>query len=150
MSATMTVGQVLKAKGYGFHGIGPDATAYHALELMEEKNVGALLVVEDGALLGVFSERDYARKVVLKGRSSKTTTVRNIMSGPPIAVKPDLSLKDCMVLMTRNRVRHLPVLNNDVIMGVISIGDAVNAIISEQESTIEELEEYIAGTGYRA
>jgi CBS domain-containing protein len=150
MSATMTVGQVLKAKGYGFHGIGPDATAYHALELMEEKNVGALLVVEDGALLGVFSERDYARKVILKGRSSKTTTVRDIMSGPPIAVKPDLSLKDCMVLMTRNRVRHLPVTNNDVIMGVISIGDAVNALISEQESTIEELEEYIAGTGYRA
>jgi CBS domain-containing protein len=150
MSTTMTAGQVLKAKGYGFHGIGPDATAYHALKLMEEKNVGALLVVEGGALLGVFSERDYARKVILRGRSSKTTTVRDIMSGPPIAVMPDLSLQDCMVLMTRNRVRHLPVMNNDVIMGVISIGDAVNAIISEQESTIEELEEYIAGTGYRA
>ena len=149
MSTTMTAGQVLKIKGHGFHGIGPDATAYQALKLMEEKNVGALLVVEDGALLGVFSERDYARKVILKGRSSKTTTVRDIMSGPPIAVKPDLSLKDCMVLMTRNRVRHLPVLSNDVIMGVISIGDAVNAIISEQESTIEELEEYIAGTGYQ-
>jgi CBS domain-containing protein len=146
----MTAGQVLKIKGHGFHGIGPDATAFHALELMEEKNVGALLVVEGGALLGVFSERDYARKVVLKGRSSKTTTVRDIMSSTPIAVKPDLSLQECMVLMTRNRVRHLPVVNNDVIMGVISIGDAVNAIISEQESTIEELEEYIAGTGYRA
>lgn len=150
MSTTMTVGQVLKVKGYGFHGIGPDATAYHALALMEEKNVGALLVVESGVLLGVFSERDYARKVILKGRSSKTTTVRDIMSGPPIAVKPDLSLTDCMVLMTRNRVRHLPVINDEVILGVISIGDAVNAIISEQESTIEELEEYIAGTGYRA
>lgn len=150
MSTTMTAGQVVKIKGHGFHGIGPDATAYHALEVMEEKNVGALLVVEDGALLGVFSERDYARKVVLKGRSSKTTTVRDIMSGTPIAVKPDVSLQECMVLMTRNRVRHLPVLSNGVIMGVISIGDAVNAIISEQESTIEELEEYIAGTGYRA
>ncbi len=149
MSTTMTAGQVLKIKGRGFHGIAPDATAYHALELMEEKNVGALLVVEDGALLGVFSERDYARKVVLKGRSSRTITVRDIMSGPPIAVKPDLPLKDCMVLMTRSRVRHLPVLNNDVIMGVISIGDAVNAIISEQESTIEELEGYIAGIGYQ-
>jgi len=150
MSTTRTVSQVLKIKGYGFHGVGPEATAYHALELMEEKNVGALLVVEDGVLLGVFSERDYARKVILKGRSSKTTTVRDIMSGPPITVKPDVSLQDCMVLMTRNRVRHLPVMNNDSIMGVISIGDAVNAIISEQESTIEELEEYIAGTGYRA
>ncbi len=150
MSTTITVGQVLKSKGYGFHGIGPDATAYDALELMEQKNVGALLVVEAGALLGVFSERDYARKVILKGRSSKTTTVRDIMSGQPIAVQPDLPLQECMVLMTRNRVRHLPVVNNGVIMGVISIGDAVNAIISEQESTIEELEEYIAGTGYRA
>ena len=150
MGTTMTVSQVLKIKGYGFHGVGPEATAYHALELMEEKNVGALLVVEGGVLLGVFSERDYARKVILKGRSSKTTTVRDIMSGPPITVKPDVSLQDCMVLMTRNRVRHLPVMNNDSIMGVISIGDAVNAIISEQESTIEELEEYIAGTGYRA
>ena len=149
MSATMTAGQVLKVKGYGFHGIGPDATAYHALELMEEKNVGALLVVEDGTLLGVFSERDYARKVVLKGRSSKTTTVRDIMSGPPIAVKPDLTLKECMVLMTRNRVRHLPVMNNEAIMGVISIGDTVNALIAEQESTIDELEGYIAGIGYQ-
>jgi CBS domain-containing protein len=150
MSTTMTVGQVLKGKGNGFHGIGPNASAYDALELMEEKNVGALLVVEAGVLLGVFSERDYARKVILKGKSSKTTTVRDIMSGPPITVTTDLSLQDCMVLMTRNRVRHLPVVNNDVIMGVISIGDAVNAIISEQSSTIEELEEYIAGTGYRA
>ena len=150
MPTIMTVGQVLKSKGYGFHGIGPDATAYHALELMEEKNVGALLVVEGGSLLGVFSERDYARKVILKGRSSKTTTVRELMSGPPIAVKPDVTLKDCMVLMTKNRIRHLPVLSNDTILGVISIGDAVNAIISDQESTIEELKEYIAGTDYRA
>ena len=150
MPTTKTVGQVLRSKGYGFHGIGPDATAYHALELMEEKNVGALLVVEGGSLLGVFSERDYARKVILKGRSSKTTTVRELMSGPPIAVKPDVTLKDCMVLMTRNRIRHLPVLSNDTILGVISIGDAVNAIISDQESTIEELKEYIAGTDYRA
>ncbi len=149
MRMTMTVGQVLKNKGYGFHGIGPEATAYHALELMEEKNVGALLVVENGALLGVFSERDYARKVILKGRSSKTTTVRDIMSGPPISVNPDQSLRECMVLMTRNRVRHLPVMNNGAIMGLISIGDTVNALIAEQESTIDELEGYIAGIGYQ-
>ncbi len=149
MRMTMTVGQVLKNKGYGFHGIGPEATAYHALELMEEKNVGALLVVENGVLLGVFSERDYARKVILKGRSSKTTTVRDIMSGPPISVNPDQSLRECMVLMTRNRVRHLPVMNNGAIMGLISIGDTVNALIAEQESTIDELEGYIAGIGYQ-
>lgn len=150
MSTTKTAGQVLKAKGHGFHGIGPNAIAFDALQLMEEKNVGALLVVESGKLLGVFSERDYARKVVLKGKSSKTTTVRELMGSPPIFVKPDLSLRDCMLLMTNNRVRHLPVIDNDVILGVISIGDTVNAIISEQESTIEELEEYISGTGYRA
>lgn len=150
MSTTITVGQVLKAKGYGFHGIGPEATAYDALEMMAEKNVGALLVMENGRLIGVFSERDYARKVILKGKSSKNTAVRELMSGPPIHVAPRASLKECMVLMTNNHVRHLPVMDNGALLGVISIRDAVNAVISEQESTIEELEEYIAGTGYRA
>ena len=100
MGTAITVGQVLKSKGYGYHGIGPDAAAYDGLELMEEKNVGALLVVENGKLIGVFSERDYARKVVLKGKSSKNTTVRELMSGPPISVKPETSLRECMVLMT--------------------------------------------------
>ena len=150
MVTTTTVSQVLRTKGYGFQGIGPDATAYDALELMDEKNIGALLVMEDGRLIGVFSERDYARKVILKGKSSKNTLVRELMSGPPISVTPGMSLRECMVLMTEHRVRHLPVMDNDVVLGVISIGDAVNAIISEQDSTIEELEEYIAGTGYRA
>ena len=149
MGTAITVGQVLKSKGYGYHGIGPDAAAYDGLELMEEKNVGALLVVENGKLIGVFSERDYARKVVLKGKSSKNTTVRELMSGPPISVKPETSLRECMVLMTNNRVRHLPVISNDTLLGVVSIGDVVHAIITEQESTIEELEEYIAGTGYQ-
>lgn len=150
MSTTITVGQVLKAKGYGFHGIGPEATAYDALEMMAEKNVGALLVMENGRLIGVFSERDYARKVILKGKSSKNTAVRELMGSPPIHVAPKASLKECMVLMTNNHVRHLPVMDNGALLGVISIRDAVNAVISEQESTIEELEEYIAGTGYRA
>jgi len=147
---TITVGQVMRKKGYGYHGIGPGATAYDALEIMAEKNVGALLVIEGGKLIGVFSERDYARKVILKGKSSKNTTVREVMTGSPITVGPAMTLRDCMVMMTRNRVRHLPVQDNDVLLGVVSIGDVVNAIISEQESTIEELEEYIAGTGYRA
>jgi len=150
MTTSKKVGQVLKTKGYGYHGIGPGGTAYDALELMAEKNVGALLVVEDHKLIGVFSERDYARKVVLQGRSSKNTTVRELMSDQPVHVGPEASMRDCMVLMTELRIRHLPVIDGGTILGVVSIGDAVHAIISEQESTIEELEEYIAGTGYRA
>ena len=149
MNTSITVRQVLQSKGHGFHAIGPDATAYDALELMAEKEIGALLVVENGRLAGVFSERDYARKVILKGKSSKNTSVREIMSSPPISIAPNTSLHDCMVLMTKNRVRHLPVIDQETLLGVISIGDVVNAIISEQESTIEELEGYIAGTGYQ-
>ena len=150
MNTSITVGQVLRTKGHGFYAIAPDATAYSALELMADKNVGALMVTENGKLVGVFSERDYARKVILKGKASKNTTVREIMTGSPISVKPVVTLRECMVLMTHKRIRHLPVLDNEVILGVISIGDVVNAIISEQESVIEELQEYIAGTGYRA
>jgi len=150
MNTAITVGQVMRKKGYGFHGIGPEATAYDALETMAEKNVGALLVVEGGLLIGVFSERDYARKVILKGRASKNTRVREVMTGSPISVNPAMTLRDCMVIMTRNRIRHLPVVDNDALLGVVSIGDVVNAVISDQESTIEELQEYIAGTGYRA
>jgi CBS domain-containing protein len=150
MNTTKTVGQVLKLKGYGYHGVGPEGTAYDALELMAEKNVGALLVVEGHTLIGVFSERDYARKVVLQGRSSKNTTVRELMSRQPIFVGPKATLRDCMVLMTERHIRHLPVIDRETILGVVSIGDVVHAIITEQESTIEELEEYIAGTGYRA
>ncbi len=150
MYSQITVGQVLRAKGHGFHAVGPEITAYDALEIMAEKNVGALLVVEGGRLIGVFSERDYARKVILKGKSSRNTVVREIMSSPPISVSTGTSLRECMILMTNNRIRHLPVKEHDVLLGVLSIGDVVNTIISEQESTIEELEEYIAGTGYRA
>lgn len=149
MNTSITVRQVLRSKGNGFYALGPDATAYDALEIMAEKDVGALLVVERGRLVGVFSERDYARKVILKGKASKNTSVRELMSSPPIAISPDTSLRECMVLMTNNRVRHLPVIDQETLLGVISIGDVVNAIISEQESTIEELEGYIAGTGWQ-
>jgi len=147
---TITIKKILQQKGYGFHAVGPEATVYDALGIMAEKNAGALLVVENGVLLGVFSERDYARKVILKGKSSKNTAVRELMSSPPISVGQSATLRDCMVLMTKNRVRHLPVVDGGIPIGVVSIGDVVNAIISDQESTIEELEEYIAGTGYRA
>ena len=148
MYTSITVSQVLRAKGQGFHAIGPDASAYDALGIMAEHNIGALLVVEGGRLIGVFSERDYARKVILKGRSSKETPVRELMSSPPITVGMDATMRDCMVLMTRNRVRHLPVIDHDVPRGVVSIGDVVNTIISEQEKMIDDLESYIAGNEY--
>jgi CBS domain-containing protein len=147
---TGTVQDVLRVKGRGFAGVGPDATAYDALEIMAEKNIGALLVIESGRLVGIFSERDYARKVILQGRSSRATSVRELMTAQPITVTPQSTLRECMVLMTGRRVRHLPVLDQGTLVGLVSIGDVVNAIISVQESTIEELEEYIAGTGYRA
>ena len=147
-SITLTVSQVLKAKGHGFHAVGPEATAYDALEIMAEKNVGALLVIEDGRLAGVFSERDYARKVILKGKSSKNTKVRELMSSPPITVNSQTSLRDCMVLMTQCHVRHLPIIDSGVLMGVLSIGDVVNAVISEQATEINDLENYIAGNEY--
>jgi CBS domain-containing protein len=139
---------VLRAKGPGFHAIGPEATAYDALEIMAEKNIGAMLVVENGRLVGVFSERDYARKVILRGKSSKGTTVRELMSSPPITVNMDASMRDCMVLMTENRIRHLPVMDKDLLWGVVSIGDVVNTIISEQEKAIQDMENYIAGNEY--
>jgi len=148
MYTSITVGQVLRAKGHGFHAVGPEATAYDALEIMAERNVGALLVIEDGNLAGVFSERDYARKVILKGKSSRNTKVRELMSSPPITIGSQTSLRDCMVLMTENHIRHLPVINDGVLMGVMSIGDVVNMIISEQTTAINELENYIAGNEY--
>src|SRR5512134_2525838 len=132
MYTSITVRQVLRSKGPAFHAIGPGATAYEALQIMADKNIGAMLVVENGRLIGVFSERDYARKVSLRGKSSKGTTVRELMSSPPITVGMDASMRDCMLLMTEKRIRHLPVMDNDVLWGVISIGDVVNTIITEQ------------------
>ena len=149
MSTTMLVAQVMKQKGYGYTGIDPEATAYDALEIMSKKNVGALPVLENGVLIGIFSERDYARKVILRGKASKTTTVRDLMSGPPITVDPSTSVQQCMKLMREFHVRHLPVIKDGVIVGVMSMRDTVNAIISEQASTIEHLEDYISGPGRR-
>lgn len=148
MYTSITIGEMLRTKGSGFWSISPHASAYEALELMADKNVGALLVLENGVLVGVFSERDYARKVILKGLSSKTTTVGALMSSPPICAAPGLTLKDCMVMMTDNHVRHLPVLQNGALVGIVSIGDIVNAIISAQACTIQELENYITGNDY--
>ena len=150
MNTFIKAGEVLHKKRQGFIAIHPDAMAYDALELMSERNIGALLVMEDARLVGLFSERDYARKVILKGRSSKSTSVRELMSTPAVTITPETSLRDAMVLMTDKRIRHLPVVAESRVLGVVTIGDVVSALVSEQDATIEELEEYIAGTGYRA
>ncbi len=147
MRGSITVGQVLKAKGHEFWFVAPSITAYEALEIMADKNVGALPVVDGGKLLGMFSERDYARKVILKGKSSKSTEVRELMSSPPICIEPERSIRECMVLMTKNHIRHVPVTDQRGLLGLVSIGDIVNSIISDQEATIEELESYIT-VGY--
>lgn len=148
MYASLQVNDVLRRKGRGYLAIGPKAMAYEALELMAEKNVGALLVMDGARLVGVFSERDYARKVILKGRSSRTTAVEELMSGSPVCADPRMTMNDCMVLMTGRHVRHLPVVENDRVVGVLSIGDVVATIIRDQEATIHQLENYISGDEY--
>ena len=140
-----TVASILKKKGDAIWSVQPTATVYEAIALMAEKSVGALLVVSDGKLVGIISERDYARKVVLQRRSSSDTLVREIMTGSVVTVTPDHSVENCMKMITEHRVRHLPVLAGDQLVGVISIGDLVNAIISEQAETIGHLHTYISG-----
>lgn len=140
-----TVAQVLKEKGHDIWSISPDATVYDALKLMAEKEVGALLVLEKSNLIGIVSERDYARKVVLKGKFSHDTQVREIMTDQVFCVCPEQTIEECMALMTAKRVRHLPVFAADELIGVISIGDVVKTLISEKEFLIGQLEEYITG-----
>ena len=140
-----TVSQLLQTKGNKVWSIGPEALVIDALKLMAEKEVGALLVIEADQVVGILSERDYARKVSLHGKSSKTTPVREIMTERVVYVRPEQTVADCMVLMTNKRIRHLPVLTDDKLVGVISIGDVVKAVISEQEFIIEQLENYITG-----
>ena len=141
-----TVKQLLQAKVADIWTIMPDAKVYDALALMADKNIGALLVVDAGRLVGIFSERDYARKVVLHGKSSRETPVREIMTTRVVYVRPEQTIEDCMALMTDKRIRHLPVIDGERVMGVISIGDVVKAVISEQEFMIEQLANYIAGS----
>ncbi len=145
MNPSGTISDILHHKGTQAWSIAPEATVFDAIQMMAEKNVGALLVTEMDKLVGIISERDYTRKVALKGRSSKETLVKEILSGQVIHVTPDHSVEECMHLMTDHRVRHLPVLEGGNIVGVVSIGDLVNWIISVQSSTIQQLQTYIAG-----
>jgi CBS domain-containing protein len=145
MISTGKISEILNQKGAAVWTIAPDATVFEAIQLMAEKNIGAVLVTERDKLLGILSERDYTRKVALKGKSSKETKVREILSSHVVSATPMHTVEDCMRLMTENRVRHLPVLAGDKIAGVVSIGDLVNWIISEQTSTIRQLETYISG-----
>ena len=140
-----TVAQLLRSKPHGILSVAPDTAVFQALQLMAEKNVGALLVLEGKSLVGIFSERDYARKVILMGKASKDTPVREIMSSHVLYVRPQQTIEDCMALMTDKRVRHLPVLDEQRVIGVISIGDVVKALIAEQQFIIEQLQNYITG-----
>jgi CBS domain-containing protein len=141
-----TVKNILETKGTAIFTITPGTSVYQALELMVEKNVSALLVMENDALTGIFTERDYARKVALKGKSSKDTTIGEIMTRDLITVKPESSIDECMELMAGKYIRHLPVLDGSKLAGIISIGDVVRSIIQEQKSIIGHMEQYIAGS----
>ncbi len=141
-----SVAQILKAKpSQTIHTIAPADSVYDAVKTMSEKGVGALLAMEGGKIVGIVTERDYARKIVLMGRSSKDTPVRDIMTAPVMYVRPDQSNEECMALMTDNRLRHLPVMDGGRLVGLVSIGDLVKDIISEQKFIIDQLEHYIRG-----
>ncbi len=140
-----TVRQLLRTKGNEIWSVAPQATVYEALQIMSEKDVGALLVLDTGNLVGIFSERDYARKLILKGRFSKDTTVTELMTHEVLYVEPQSTIEDCMALMTAKRIRHLPVLEKERLIGIVTIGDVVKQIISDQEFTIRQLGTYITG-----
>ena len=145
MNPIGTISEILGSKGTAIWSISPEATVFEAIQLMADKNIGALLVIERESLVGILTERDYTRNVALKGKSSKQTAVKEILTRDIIHVTPEHTVEECMRLMTSHRVRHLPVVTGSQILGIVSIGDLVNWIISVQNSTIHQLETYIAG-----
>ncbi len=140
-----TVKQILDGKEHATWSVAPDSLVYDALQLMAGKEIGALLVLEGGKLVGVISERDYARKVILRGKSSLDTPVKEIMTQDVVWVRPEWTVEECMAVVTEKRIRHLPVLVDDQVVGIISIGDLVKAVIDEKDFTIKQLESYITG-----
>lgn len=145
----VTVKQLLQAKSDSeTYSISPEASVFEALQLMAEKNVGAVMVVEKGQMVGIFTERDYARKIVLKGKCSLETPLSEIMTSEMITVHPEQNLEDCMSLMTQYHIRHLPIMDNGRLVGMVSMRDLVEALLSKKDSTIENLENYILGQGY--
>ena len=141
-----TVAEILKSKADpAVHTIGPEASVFDAVQLMAQMNIGALLIVEHGQVIGMLTERDYARKIVLMARASRETKLRDIMTHPVMYVRPQHTSEECMALMTENRLRHLPVLDDGQLIGLVSIGDLVKNIISEQKFIIEQLGHYISG-----
>lgn len=140
-----TLRRVLEAKGHDVYSTAPDTMVFDALREMADRDVGALIVMEGGKVVGVFSERDYARKIILVGKSSRETPVCDVMTSRVVYARPDLTLEECLALMTDKRIRHLPVMNDDEIVGVVSIGDLVKGIIDEQRFIIGQLESYVSG-----
>jgi CBS domain-containing protein len=138
-----TVQQLLESKRYSVVSVEPSTTVLDALKVMADKEIGAVIVIEEGHLVGIFSERDYARKVVLQGKASKDTPVREIMTEKVVCVRPEQTIEDCMGIMTDKRIRHLPVLEHKKVIGVVSIGDAVKEMLAEKEFVIKQLESYI-------
>ncbi len=138
------VKDILDRKGYGAYSVEPSTTVYTAIEQMCARNIGGVLIVDNGKLVGIFTERDYARKLILKGKSSKETPIRELMTSNPFTVAPDSSIELCMEIMTDKHIRHLPVAEGDKIFGMISIGDVVGFVIQEQKSIIQHLESYIS------
>jgi len=140
-----TLRRVLEAKGHDVYSTTPDTTVFDALREMADRDVGALIVLENGRVVGIFSERDYARKIILVGKSSRETPVSDVMTSRVVYARPDLTLEECLALMTDKRIRHLPVMKDDEVVGVVSIGDLVKGIIDEQRFIIGQLESYVSG-----
>lgn len=139
------VKHLLDSKDKTIFSVGPDASVLDAIKIMAEKTIGSVLVMQGDTMLGIVTERDYARKIIVKGRSSESTPVSDIMTADVLSVTPDKSVNDCMAIMTRKKIRHLPVVDDGPVVGMISIGDLVEAIISDQKEEIEQLEQYISG-----